>query len=142
MAEADIEAVKARLQARANDLDGHYGEAVLGRWVDEVKVADLRALLADHAKQAERINEARGVLEWIANHRNDGLTDGSAATRTCLDEIVNLAASALSSLPAEPRGDGVLGGRGLDGGRNCRRRASGYRPLGNRGTPEASDCTG
>lgn len=49
------------------------------------------------ANAHRQIAEQRGVLEWIANHRNDGLTDGSAATRACLDEIVNLAAAALQT---------------------------------------------
>lgn len=49
----------------------------------------------------------RKALEWIAAHRNDHLTDGSAATRACLDAIVAKADAALSA-PVEPqRGDRV-----------------------------------
>jgi hypothetical protein len=102
MTSHDIEGARARLEARVDDLGGHYGEAQFGRWVDEVKVADLRAILADRSRLLGQNANLSGVLEWIANHRNDGLTDGSAATRACLDEIVNLAAAAIT--PTQNKG--------------------------------------
>ena len=65
--------------------------------------AALRTVIAALSKAQKQMANLRGVLEWIANHRNDHLTDGSSATRACLDEIVNLAAAALSPTQTTPR---------------------------------------
>lgn len=99
MTDPTTQAAVERLEKRAYATGSHYGGGTGWLYVDDVRVSDLRAVLLDRTKQAQQLAEQRGVLEWIANHRNDGLTDGSAATRTCLDEIVNLAAAAITATP-------------------------------------------
>lgn len=47
----------------------------------------------------------RLALRHIADHNNAFLTDGSEATRTCIDHLVEIARSALSSSEREGRHD-------------------------------------
>lgn len=54
-----------------------------------VTAKDLREALPELRREHE-------ALEWIANHDNIFLTDGSAATRACIDALIARAKSALA----------------------------------------------
>lgn len=82
--------------------------ALLGRLKASEELHDERNLFdgeeamafADLDAQIEELTAraiaAEAALQWIAKHDNHGLTDGSAATRVCLDAIVQRAKGALT----------------------------------------------
>lgn len=68
-------------------------------------IPEIAKLSADKGSAEQCLNDAkaenlrlRSELGWIARHRNDSLTNGSAPTRACLDAIVARAEKALSTL--------------------------------------------
>lgn len=52
--------------------------------------------LEEVAALRQRIQELEEGVRWIASHDNFGLTDGSGATRKCIDALVQRAASLLT----------------------------------------------
>lgn len=67
---------------------------------------DLAKFFIEHAHfflhdLPKRVGELEEGARWIASHDNFGLTDGTQATRKCIDALVQRAASLLSSTPEE-----------------------------------------
>jgi hypothetical protein len=79
MSDHDIHAVRERLEGRVKNIGAHYGEAMLGRFVDDVRVSDLRALLADHARLQ---NEVSGALPGPVTIDREGSRDEATGGAT------------------------------------------------------------